>query len=147
MSATTRLEKLLDDPNARAVDLEAEERREEARLDALKKRRIEATRREQAEREREAEQQRQQAAADAAATQAFDAIVERLRKMLPGADKLAPEVDRVLAVHRASVEALVTSPGADLAAISNRVLWSHPLARLLPLLDQLRSDGPAPERR
>jgi hypothetical protein len=145
MTESTR--KVLDDPYSTSAMLTEEAERLRATLAVVEQQRAAKAKAEADKAQREAEAQREQEAADADATREFDDVVQAMRKLLPGADALAPAVDEALARHAARVAPFVAAPGADVDAISNRILWSHPLAQLLPLLDMLRGDGPAPERR
>lgn len=121
--------RVLEDPFANAAHLAAEAEQRRAELAALEARQAELEVQEQAEREREAERRRQQEAADAELVRTLDAALARVRAVLPGFDTMATEIEAAMVKHRQQVAPLGIND-----AVADRVVWQHPLARLLPWL-------------
>ncbi len=132
-----RLDRLLDDPLATTATVAAEVERRALELDALEARHAALKAVEEREAEAAAERDRLQAAAGAELVATLDAVRAEVAAIFPGVDLLAERVEAAVQAHADALYPLGVGH-----AVADRVLWAHPAARLLPLLDLLRRDGP-----
>ncbi len=132
-----RLARMLADPLATTATVAAEVERRALELDALERRHAALKAAEEREAEVAAERDRLQAAAGAVLVTVLDTVRAEVQAAFPGLDTLAEQVEAAIQAHGVALDPLGIS-----AAVADRVLWSHPTARLLPLLDLLRRDGP-----
>lgn len=131
-----QLARLVADPLTDSATLQVERERLEATAAAVKRVEAETRRREAEDARREAERSRSRQAAAAELGQVLDAAWAKVLAALPGLDTLAAEIEGAIQRHRDAVAPLGVN-----SAVADRVLWPHPLARLLPWLDLLRGDG------
>lgn len=127
-----QLARLVDDPLTPAAVLEAKAEEMEATTATVKQRAAEKRRREAEDARREAERKRQELAADAELVQVLDAVWARLREL--GFHTMATEIETAMVKHRETVAPLGVN-----SAVADRVVWSHPVARLLEWLEKFCS--------
>ena len=132
-----QLARLVADPLTDSATLQVERERLEATAATVKRVEAERKRAEQAQAIKEAKRKRDQDAADAELVVVLDGARAKVLAVLPGLDTLAAEIEGAIQRHRDAVAPLGIN-----SAVADRVVWPHPLARLLPWLNQFRHDGP-----
>lgn len=132
----------LTNPDASAAQLAAEVERLRATMDAVEERHDEKAREEHLQREQEERNRRELVLLDTQTEAALGAVVAQLRELLPGAERLAAAVEEVEAKYLARAYTL----GAGRGQTTSK-LYRHPVYRLKPLLDLLRSESADPGER